>query len=212
MTFQRNLAGENANTATHFIGFLLSLAGTAAIVATREDADAGTAIACAVYATTLVVVYAISTLSHAVERPRAKHLLRVWDQGTIYLLIAGTYTPFIWSYTSSHIRLILLIAIWAVALFGMSSKVLVEHRVIEFSSRSYVLFGWLPALALVRSVPLVVAAWMAAGGVSYTFGTLFLSLDQHHRYLHATWHLFVMMGSACHYYAIYTFILRDAIA
>ena len=212
MTFQRNLDGENANTATHFIGLLLSLAGAAAIVAVHNYADVGTAIACGIYATTLVVVYAISTLSHAVDQPRSKHLLRVWDQGTIYLLIAGTYTPFIWVFTSSYLRLLLLIVVWSVALMGLFSKVFAQHRVIEFSARSYVLFGWVPALAFVKSVPLVVAAWMAIGGVSYTLGTFFLHLDHHHRYLHATWHVFVIVGSACHFYAIYEHILRATIA
>lgn len=207
VTFQRNLDGEAANTATHLIGLLLSLAGAAAIVAAREHTDVGTAIACGVYATTLVIVYTVSTLSHAVQKPRAKHLLRVWDQGTIYLLIAGTYTPFVWAYTSSYFRWIVLAAIWAVALIGLCSKVCVEHRVIEFSALSYVLFGWVPALALINSVPLIAAAWMAAGGISYTLGTLFLGLDHKHRYLHATWHIFVIAASACHYYAIYVFIL-----
>lgn len=213
MTFQRDLEGESLNTATHFIGLLLSLAGAAAIVVARESADVGTAIACGVYATTLVIVYAISTLSHAVHRPRAKHLLRVWDQGTIYLLIAGTYTPFVWAFTSSSVSWILLAAIWGVALIGLYSKVCVEHRVIEFSTHSYVLFGWVPALTLVNSVPLVSAAWMAVGGMSYTLGTVFLRLDQHHRYLHATWHVFVIGGSVCHFYAIYMFILlHNAVA
>jgi len=207
VTLQRNIEGETANTATHFIGLLLSLAGVAAIVAAREQVDVGTAIACGVYATTLVIVYAISTLSHAVQRPRAKHFLRSWDQGTIYLLIAGTYTPFVWAYTSSNFRWILLVAIWVVALIGLYSKVCVGHRVIEFSTYSYVLFGWAPALALVKSVPFVTVAWMAVGGISYTIGTLFLNLDQRHRYFHATWHVFVIVGSGCHYYPIYTFIL-----
>ncbi len=209
MTFQRNLDGETANTATHFIGLLLSLAGAAAIVAARDYADLGTVIACGVYATTLVIVYAISTLSHVVQRPSAKHVLRVWDQGTIYLLIAGTYTPFVWAYTSSNYRWIVLAAIWVVGLIGLCSKICVEHRVIEFSTYSYILFGWLPALAVVRSVPLVSAAWMAIGGISYTLGTLFLMLDHRHRYLHAIWHLFVIAASASHYYAIYTFILTN---
>lgn len=211
MTFQRNLDGETANTVTHFMGLLLSLAGTAAILAAGEYEyiEVGTAIAFGVYAATLVIVYTVSTLSHAVQRPRAKHLLSVWDQGTIYLLIAGTYTPFVWAYTSSYFRWIVLAVIWAVALIGLCSKVFVEHRVIEFSALSYVLFGWVPALALINSIPLVSVAWMAAGGISYTLGTLFLRLDHNHRYLHATWHVFVIIGSACHYYPIYTFILLN---
>lgn len=198
---------EYFNAITHGFGLLLTLVGAIAIFALGRTHDHGETIAGQVYLVTLVAVYGISTLSHAIQKPRLKLSLKTWDQGTIYLLIAGTYTPFVWKYVGLDWRWLFLSVIWAVALLGFGSKVLTRHRVRKFSSHSYVLFGWLPALAMVNLVPWVCVIWMALGGISYTVGTFFLWLDHRYRYFHAIWHLFVIVGSALHYYAIYRLIL-----
>ena len=198
---------EYFNAVTHGFGLLLALVGAVAIFALGRTPDRGEMIAGQVYLATLVAVYAISTLSHAIQSPRLKLLFQTWDQGTIYLLIAGTYTPFIWAYAGIDRRWFFLWVIWSVAWVGFGSKVFARYRVVNFSSHSYVLFGWLPALALVNVVPWGCVVWMALGGVSYTVGTLFLWLDHRYRYFHVIWHLFVIVGSALHYYAIYQFIL-----
>jgi hemolysin III len=198
---------EYFNAVTHGLGLLLTLVGAIAIFALGRTGDHGYMIVGQVYLVTLVAVYGISTLSHWVQKPRLKLSLQTWDQGTIYLLISGTYTPFVWKYMEIEWRWFFLSVIWAVALLGFSSKVLARYRVLEFSSRSYVLFGWLPALAMVNLVPWICVIWMALGGISYTVGTFFLWLDHRYRYFHAIWHLFVIVGSGLHYYAIYRFIL-----
>lgn len=198
---------ELVNTITHGLGFVLSLIGAIALVAAARSIEPGLAISCVVYAITLVVVYAISTLSHAVSQPRSKERLRAWDQGAIYLLIAGTYTPFACLYLPSPARVMVLAGLWSVAVVGFLSKVWWQHRVVEFKAQSYVWFGWLPALTVMHQVSLACFSWMALGGLMYTVGTLFLVLDRQVRFFHATWHLFVMAGSACHYFAIMTFIV-----
>ncbi len=200
---------ETVNAALHGLGFVLSLLGTAAIMATWQGGGVGRAIACGIYPVTLVLVYAVSTLSHAVQRPRAKHVLRTWDQGAIYLLIVGNYTPFAWAYMPTRFIGWFLAAIWGAALLGLFSKVVVRYRVHDtFSSLSYVALGWLPALPLIRSVPANCLIWMAVGGVSYTVGTLFLKLDDRYRYFHAAWHVFVIVGSACHYYGVFAYAVQ----
>ena len=200
---------EVVNTITHGFGLGLSLLGTVAIVAAARSIELGLAIGCGVYAISLIVVYAVSTLSHAVQHPPSKHLLRAWDQGVIYLLIAGTYTPFACMYLSSYARWIVLCGIWGTALAGFLSKVVLHHRVVAFKAHSYVLLGWIPALTMMHVVSFACLTWMLLGGLVYTVGILFLALDRQFRFFHATWHLFVVGGSACHYYAVVTFVVLN---
>ncbi len=199
---------EIVNAAIHGVGFLLSLLGTAAIAVAWQGGNAGRVIVCGIYAATLIFVYAVSTLSHAVQRPRAKHVLRSWDQGAIYLLIIGTYTPLAWAFLPPRYIGPFLGAAWAAALLGFYSKVVVRHRVQDsFSAASYVALGWVPALSLVNFIPLRCLVWMAIGGVTYTAGTWLLKMAQRGRYFHAAWHVCVIIGSACHYYAVFSFVV-----
>ncbi|MDP6469085.1 MAG: hemolysin III family protein [Pirellulaceae bacterium] len=198
---------EVANAATHGAGFLLSVGATVYIAAMVRSIEFGLGASCLVYASTLMAVYAISTISHAIQRPRAKFLLRAWDQGVIYLLITGTYTPFVWSSLTGPTRLIVLILLWGCALTGFFSKVVRHHRVNDFSARGYIMLGWIPAAVLYPKLSTECLMWMVAGGVSYTVGTLFLTFDGRMRYFHAVWHVFVIVASACHYYAIVALII-----
>ena len=198
---------EIANTATHGLGLLLSLLGTVEIMTVVHTIEDRLAIGCSVYAVTLVTVYTVSTLSHSVQKPRPKHLLRAWDQGVIYFLIAGTYTPFVCMYLSSYVLWLVLSGIWTYALIGCLSKVVVQHRVIDFKAHSYVILGWLPALTMLHCVSPICLKWMALGGLLYTVGILFLFFDHKVRFFHATWHLFVVAGSVCHYYAVMAFVV-----
>jgi len=198
---------EIANTVTHGAGFLLSVCGTVYVARMVSNVEIGLAASCLVYTTALMAVYAASTISHAVQRPRAKFLLRSWDQGIIYLLIAGTYTPFVWSGLGGNTRTIVLCLLWTAALTGFFSKVVRQHRVNDFSARGYIMLGWIPAVVLFSSVSRMCLLWMVAGGVSYTVGILFLTNDHRVRYFHAIWHLFVILASACHFYAIMALII-----
>lgn len=198
---------EMLNTITHGFGLALSLLGTLVIIASAQSIERGLAIACGVYALSLITVYAVSTLSHAVQRQQTKHLLQAWDQGVIYLLIAGTYTPFACLHLSSYALWIVLSGIWGTALLGFYSKVVLRYRVQAFKAHSYVLLGWIPAMTMMHLVSLSCLAWMVMGGLIYTIGTLFLALDRRFSFFHATWHVFVVAGSACHFYAITMFVI-----
>jgi hemolysin III len=151
----------------------------------------------------MMTVYLFSTLSHAIDEPNRRHLMRSWDQGVIYLLIAGTYSPFIWQGSSGGGRVVLLSAVWLAALLGFYLKVFSAYRVNAVSSISYVLLGWLPALPLLGSTPSVCLNWMIVGGLCYTVGIVFWVLSEHVRYSHAMWHIMVMFGTGSHFYAIF---------
>jgi hemolysin III len=195
---------ERLNAATHGIGFLLSLAGTVVIVAAARASGTAVFVAAAAYGATLMAVYALSTLSHAVQEEQAKDRLRAWDQGAIYFLIVGTYTPFVAAYLPPERASWLAAAIWIAACLGFVSKVIAGHRVNALATWSYLLLGWLPAFAFIGRVPLIVFAYMAAGGLSYTLGLIFLKLDHRYWFFHSVWHLLVILASAIHFYAIYT--------
>jgi hemolysin III len=171
----------------------------------QETENSLAILGCAVYLVSLTAVYAMSSLSHFAKSPGRKRLFRRLDQGTIYLLIAATYTPFSIQYLQNSWWSLVLAAMWVVALFGFVSKVFFSHRVELVSTVPYVVLGWMPLLsapAILEVMPIYVFWWMVIGGVCYTLGTLFLIYDQRIRHFHAIWHVCVIAGSACHFYGI----------
>ncbi len=203
----RSDADELANSLTHGTGLLLSLAGAGFMIPATRDSSFGVQLAVVAYVASLVAVYGLSTLSHAVQSMAKKHRLRAWDQGTIYLLIVGTYTPFVAFYLPPIQALVLAAGMWLAAGFGFWSKVIANHRINAFSSWTYMALGWFPALACIGRVPCDCVMWMALGGVSYTVGIVFLMLDSRISYFHAVWHVLVIAASACHYYAIFAYVV-----
>jgi hemolysin III len=133
--------------------------------------------------------------------------MRALDQGFVYTLIAGTFTPFVWSYMEGWPRLALMSAIWVAAGAGFYSKVFVKHRIDNMTAISHILLGWIPSMILLGYVSMVCFAMMALGGVLYTVGTLFLQNDHRSWYYHAVWHTMVIVASACHYVAIVMFTI-----
>lgn len=204
---------EIANCATHAFGFVLSLIGTIALL--RQVGDAGDALqllGVAIYGSTLMALYGASTLSHVFERPRLRHFFRTVDQVCIFLLIAGTYTPIAMTYLRDGWWWALFAAIWGLALLGIIAKIFYT-RLHGVSVLAYVVLGWMPIIAIrpiVAAVPTAALAWIVIGGIFYTVGTVFLMLDERVPFFHATWHVFVMAGSACHYYAVLQFALPVA--
>ncbi len=201
---------EWANTVTHGLGAAFSLVGVLALVALLDAVPRGLAASCLVYGATLVAVFVVSTISHAVQEPRTKHLWRIWDQGLIYSLIAGSYTPFIWVYSPPPTRDFVLVAIWSAALLGLFVKVVLQHRIGTTTTYSYLLLGWLPALAIASRVPLDAALGMLLGGLLYTAGTFLLKKDERYRYFHALWHLMVIAAAACHYLILLNYLVLGA--
>jgi hemolysin III len=201
---------ELAHAVTHGIGLLLSLAGGAVLIArVLADGNGWRVLGCSIFAAALIAVYAASTLSHTFAQQRLRRLFRVLDQGCIYLLIVGTFTPLALEYLRGSRWCLLLAGMWAVALVGFVSKVLFSHRIDAVTIWSYLLLGWLPILpgrAYLELVPSAALWWVLAGGLCYTLGTVFLVLDVRRLHFHAIWHLAVLAGSTCHYIAIFAFV------
>ncbi len=206
---RRSSEQEAWNAATHGVAFLLSVFGAWWLWFSVPQELRGSGFACAVYLASMVLLYGASTLSHLAWTPSWKHWFRAVDQGAIYLLIAGTYTPFMWVYLDGAVRLGCLGAMWAAAVVGFCFKVFAHHQVNAMSVRSYLLLGWLPSLPLHSYVSWPCLAWMALGGVFYTAGTVFLRFDRRVKHFHAVWHVCTILGSACHFYAIYAYVLYN---
>ncbi len=201
---------EIANSITHGLGFVLSVLGAFLIADSIGSSDGWRVLGCSVFVTSMIAVYAMSTLSHVFQSPRLRTLFRAIDQGTIYLLIAGTYTPFSLAYLHTTPWWILLAAVWAVALYGFVSKVLFTHRVENVSMWPCILVGALPFLAvptLLTMLPLGALWWMILGVACYTLGLVFWLNDRRVRHFHAVWHLLVMAGSAAHFSGILLFVV-----
>ena len=203
-------AEELANAITHGIGLALSVVGAVALlISASSRGDVWLIAGCGVFATTLVALYAASTLSHSVSRPPLRHWFRRLDHGAIYLLIVGTYTPFALAYLRSGWWLSFFGLMWTIALCGLLSKVLFSHRVEAVAIWSYLLLGWMPVVtvrSLVESIPAVVLWWMLIGGLCYTVGTVFLIYDDRRPFFHAIWHAFVIAGSMSHFFAIFLLV------
>jgi hemolysin III len=201
---------ELANSITHAAGFALSMAGFVMLI--YLAATRGTArhiVSCAIYGATLISVYAASTLYHAIPSARAKRVLRILDHSAIYLLIAGTYTPFLLINLRGAWGWSLFGVIWGLAAAGIVLKVwFVEHFAI-LSTVIYIAMGWLAVIAakpLLAAIPRNGIAWLLAGGVMYTAGVVFYA-SKRIRFGHVIWHVFVMAGSACHYVAVLLVVL-----
>ena len=210
MTGAQRVAEEIANSVTHGVGLLASVVGAAVLLhRALGSGDPWHVASAAVYGGTLVALYAASTLYHSARRPTWKSRLRVVDHCAIYLLIAGTYTPFtlvplrgVWGWT-------LLGVVWTLAALGIVYKLFLLGRFPRFSLFLYLAMGWMAVLAVVpmmASLPAGALAWLGAGGLAYTGGVWFFRAERT-RFAHAVWHLFVLAGSVCHYLAISLHVL-----
>lgn len=201
---------EIANSVTHGIGLALAIAGGAVLIALAVLRQGGAAVVTGVsiYAASLVLLYAISTVYHAVPHAGAKRVLRRLDHCGIYLLIAGTYTPFTLVSLEGKWGWALLAAVWTCGVLGVLWKVFFFDRLPVLATALYVVMGWLAVVAvapLYRALHAGGLAWIAAGGLFYTGGIVFFASRR--RYAHTVWHLMVMAGSACHYVAVLRYIV-----
>jgi hemolysin III len=202
--------GEKFNTYTHLLGALLALAGGAVLIVQGVLAhDAWKVVSFSIYAATLLLLYSSSTLYHNARQGRLKHGLRMLDHNAIYLLIAGTYTPFALVSLRGSWGWSLFGVVWGLALIGILQELWLPRKTRLVSLVIYVLMGWLAVIAV---VPLVETlswrgfSWVAAGGLVYTLGIVFYVNDQRFRHWHGIWHLFVLAGSVLHYFAILLYV------
>lgn len=205
---------EVANSVTHGLGLVASLVGgIVLVVLAAERGEAWHVVSAAVYGSTLVALYAASTLYHALKGTRARNVLRLLDHCAIYLLIAGTYTPITLVSLRGNWGWALFGAVWALAAAGILFKAFATGRFGYLSTVAYVLMGWICILALKPILMLLspgAIALLLAGGVAYTLGTIFYAWERI-PYSHAVWHLFVIVGSVCHYLAIALYVLAPTV-
>jgi len=203
--------GEKFNSISHLLGAVAAVAGFVILVmAAARSGDAWRIVSCSIYGAMLMNLYLSSTLYHSI-RGRAKLYLKKFDHVSIYLLIAGTYTPFTlvslrgaWGWSLFGIE-------WGLALFGVMLDMLHRKGARAVQVAIYLLMGWLIVIAipeLLQTLPDTGFALLLAGGLFYTVGIIFYAIDERMRHAHGIWHLFVLAGSACHYFAIFLYIAR----
>ena len=202
--------GERFNSISHLVGAALALVGSVLLIglATRLG-DPWKIVSFSVYGTMLVTLYVFSTLYHSVRGTGAKNVLRKFDHCSIYLLIAGTYTPFALVSLRGGWGWWLFGVIWGLALLGIVQEIWFARGARVLSLVIYVLMGWL-AMAVVSPLRHALTpagfAWLAAGGACYTLGIIFYATDHKVRHGHGLWHLFVLAGSICHFFTVLLYV------
>jgi hemolysin III len=197
---------EIANALSHSIGLLAAIAALPVLVlgALQQDHAAAGVVAACLFGGTMILLYGVSTLYHAVPSGRHKLWLNRLDHASIYLFIAGSYMPFLLGVLNGPWGWSLFGVVWATAAIGVAAKLANRLRHPLWSTGLYVAMGWVALVAvvpLVERMPASGLAWLVAGGVSYTVGAVVFLFDSKLRYVHFVWHLFVMGGTGCHFCA-----------
>jgi hemolysin III len=201
---------ETINAVTHGLGAVLALGGLAVLVELAAlRGDAWHVVSCSIYGATLVLLFTSSTLYHSFRGERVKHIFRIVDHASIYLLIAGTYTPFLLVNLRGRWGWSLFGVVWGLALAGIIFQVFFVHRFRLAQTLIYLAMGWMVVIAakpLLALVPKPGLLWLLAGGLFYSLGAVFY-LWKKLPFHHGIWHLFVLAGSVCHYFAILFYVL-----
>lgn len=198
-----------ANAITHGVGAAFALAGAVYLIVASTRGDVWLIASCAIYGGTLILVYVCSTLYHSLVRTRARHVFHVLDHSAIYLLIAGTYTPFMLVSMRGAVGWTLLGLVWALAIAGVIFKSLAIGRFPAASATLYLLMGWCVVFAvrpLLHAISWHGMVWLASGGLAYSLGIVFFANDRLH-YFHALWHVCVIAGSVAHYFAVLLYVV-----
>ncbi len=203
----QTLGEEIANSVSHGVGALGAIiAAPLLIIAAVKRGDVASVVGASVFAGTTILLYLASAIYHALPSSRAKQIFKILDHGAIFLLIAGTYTPFTLGVLQGTWGWTLLGLIWSLALVGIVLKTTCTVRYAKVSTFMYLVMGWLIVIAI---KPLLLNVlpwglfWLVAGGLAYTGGVVFYALDSKIRYGHFIWHLFVLTGTSCHFIAVY---------
>jgi hemolysin III len=211
----QTLGEEIANAISHGLGALLALAALPLLV--WQAARLGSAadiVGASVFGASLVLLYGASALYHALPQGGAKRWFNRIDHAAIYVLIAGSYTPFTLGVLKGPWGWSLFGIVWAAAVLGVTVKLLNRLRHPWLSTGLYVAMGWVAVVAIVPMVerlPLAGLVWLVAGGLCYTLGAVVFMLDNRLRYAHAVWHLFVLGGSICHFFAAFGYSRAPAV-
>lgn len=204
-----NLGDILANAITHGIGAILAVVGAVYLIAASTRGSACVVVSTSVFSATLVLVYVCSTLYHSLVRTRARHVFQILDHSAIYLLIAGTYTPFTLVSLHGTVGWTVFGVEWGLAVVGVIFKSFAVGRFAVASALVYLFQGWFGVFAtrlLAHAIGWHGVILLGAGGMAYTLGVVFFALDRL-RYFHATWHLFVLAGSVAHFFAILFYVV-----
>lgn len=205
-----SMAEEIFNAVTHGVGVVFAVAAlTLMIVFASIYGNAWHVVSVTIYGTTLVMLYVASTLYHSFTNEKVKRVFKILDHSAIFLLIAGTYTPFMLVTIRGLVGIILLSVVWAFAIVGIILKIFFVGRFKILSTIFYIFMGWLVVFALkplITAMPAPGMWLLIAGGLLYTLGTFFY-LRKNRAFNHGIWHLFVLGGSVCHFLAVLLYVL-----
>ncbi|MCS7464696.1 hemolysin III family protein [Paenibacillus doosanensis] len=201
---------QRANAVSHGFGAVLSAAALIMLLMRSwQSGNMLTLLGGGVFGASLLLLYVSSTLLHSSKEERRIAVYETWDHAAIYLLIAGTYTPFLLALRSETVGVCMLAAVWTLALIGIAMKLKYPGRFLQLSIGQYLLMAWLVVLIirpLQQLMPPAGVAWLVAGVMLYSTGSIFYFWRQM-RYHHAVWHCFVVAGSACHFIAVYGYVM-----
>ncbi len=203
---------EILNVISHGIGAILSIpAFIILMIESYKQGNITHMLIYMVYGISLMILYFSSTLYHAIQNPKWRNPLNVWDHISIYLLIAGSYGPFsLIGMEGSTMGLVIFTIVWAFAIVGIIIKIFFFGKYNILSAIAYVIMGWIAVIGIgtmKEMMPIEALYWLFGGGIAYTVGAILFMFDEKIPYNHAIFHLLVLVGSACHFYAVYTYLL-----
>jgi len=204
--------GEKLNSITHLVGAVLALVGFGVLLTISiQERNPLLIISFTIFGVTLILLYTMSTLYHSFHPPKLKKIFQKLDHVSIYLLIAGTYTPYMLVSLLDHNGLVMLLMIWTLALIGLLLDIFIAKRIEWLQVLIYLIMGWICILnfsELQAAIPTAGMVWLTMGGIAYTAGVVFYVLDnlKKLRHAHGIWHLFVLSGSICHFISITTYV------
>lgn len=201
---------EKINVLSHAFGLLLSVVALVLLILKASfNGTVWHVVSFSIYGSSLIILYAASTLYHQAKTPIARKRLNVFDHASIYILIAGTYTPFALVTLNGTIGWVIFGITWGIALTGVIFKLFFTGKYDRISTIAYVLMGWIIVIAikpLINNLSVEGISWLVAGGVAYTIGAVLYSIKKI-KYNHAIFHMFVLMGSFCHFISIFFYVL-----
>lgn len=202
----QTLGEEIANAVSHGIGVIAAIAITPFLILQAIPLGAGAITGASIFGASMIILYTASAIYHSLPHCRAKRIFQIFDHAAIFLLIAGTYTPFTLSVMDGAWGWTLFGIIWGLALLGVVLKTIHTNGTSKLSIALYLGMGWLAVVAvqpLYESMPVAGLMWILAGGVMYTGGVFFFAYDHRKKFNHLIWHLFVLAGTACHVIAVF---------
>ena len=208
---RQTLGEEIANSVSHGVATAFAVAAIPILIvgAVRYGGDATHIVSVSIYGTSLFLLYLASTICHALPQGKSKRVFEILDHCAIYILIAGTYTPFLLVSLGGAWGWSLFGVVWGLALFGILFKSIFGIKYPMASNALYLIMGWLIILAIKpmsQALPSAGMAWLVAGGLAYTLGVVFFIADSRWRFAHFIWHIFVALGSVCHFIAILCYV------